>query len=673
MYFTPQQTTRAINIRRDIAPVRYARLFLALLMAASLVSIGLLNAARAATAGDLDPTFSGDGKVTTSFSDGDGISAIAIQPDGKIVAVGGTRGSGVPGVPLQDTDFAVARYNSNGQLDQSFGAGGKVTTNISWLDQATDVVIQPDGKILVAGTTRIDAYSRYSFAFARYNPNGSRDLSFGNGGVLTYSGLIGYGAEAVALLPDGKFVAVGTSVAIGNNQQIDFALVRFNSDGSDDDGSANDSTPGDSFGEFGMASPDILENGGSHATDMVLQPDGKFLVVGYRSDATHSDVLLARYNSDGSLDQSFGTGGVSTGNFPAVFHGSVALQPDGKIVLAGYTGSFDQGNVDFALARYKSDGQPDQSFGTGGKATTDFFGGDDVIVDAVVQPDGKIVAVGVAREPGDDPPNIFGHTYFALARYNSNGRLDPGFGTGGKKTIDFTGKSAQAVAVALQPDGKIVAGGSTATSVEFDSDFAVARFLNDASSIIPHLASLTINSPVASGCGTVTGVVTLDGPAPSGGVYVALSSTNEAASVPTRIKVAAGETTRSFTIKVMAGTSTEAGNIIARLGTSTRAAQLVVKPIGVSSVTLNPNPVEGPDSVTAVVTLSCPAPEGGISVMLSSSNPTVANPILSSITIPEGLQVKSFTVRTSDVPATRTVTIRATANGVSKSAVLMVR
>src|SRR5262250_1448506 len=167
------------------------------------------------------------------------------------------------------------------------------------------------------------------------------------------------------------------------------------------------------------------------------------------------DFALARYNSNGTLDASFGTGGRVTTDFavPNDQAESVAVQPDGRIVVAGAAGRFTNRGFDFALARYNSNGTLDTSFGTSGKVTTDFAGADDVPSEpsaVALQGDGKIVVVGRSRV-GQTPD---GDVYdFALARFNSNGTLDTSFGTSGKVTTDFAGANDVPSSVAVQPDG----------------------------------------------------------------------------------------------------------------------------------------------------------------------------------------------------------------------------
>ena len=233
------------------------------------------------------------------------------------------------------------------------------------------------------------------------------------------------------------------------------------------------------FGIGGKVTTDFAGDS-DEARGVVLQPDGKIVAAGAantegsRDRGSGGDFALARYNPNGALDATFGTGGKVTTDFngddDAAF--GVVLQPDGKIVAAGAAKTSYRGQ-DFALARYNPNGTLDATFGTGGKVTTDFNGDDDAAFGVVLQPDGKIVAAGAAKTSyrGQD---------FALARYNPNGTLDATFGTGGKVTTDFNGDDA-AFGVVLQPDGKIVAAGAANTEGSRDrgsgGDFALARYL----------------------------------------------------------------------------------------------------------------------------------------------------------------------------------------------------
>ncbi len=374
-------------------------------------------------AGSLCLDFGSNGLVTTDFTGSDLANAVVLQSDGKIIAVG----------QASFIAFALARYNSDGSLDSTFGTGGLVTTDFGGTDIAEAAILQPDGKIIAVGRASND------FALARYTSDGSLDSTFGTGGLVT-TDLGGTDiAEAVALQPDGKIIAVGRA---GN----DFALVRYTSDGS------LDST----FGTGGIVTTDF--GGGTDiANAAVLQPDGKIIAVGMSG----SDFALARYNSNGSLDSAFGTGGLVTTDFGGADSANgVALQPDGKIIAVGRASS------DFALARYNSDGSLDSTFGTGGLVTTE-FGGTDFANGVALQPDGKIIAVGRTGSGIN--------TDFGLARYDSDGSLDTTFGAGGLVTTSFgaTGLESANAAV-LQPDGKLIAAGQA--SIGGSSVFALACY-----------------------------------------------------------------------------------------------------------------------------------------------------------------------------------------------------
>jgi uncharacterized delta-60 repeat protein len=416
-----------------------------------------VNSAQAAHPGGLDPSFGTGGKVATSITPGyDELDGMVLQPDGKIVAGGYV-------APTSSTAaFGLARYNRNGSLDTSFGSGGKVTTSVgsgnSWINA---VALQADGKIVGAGRT-VEG-STPVFALARYNPDGSLDTAFGTGGETTTAIGTYATAEDVAVQPDGKIVAAG--FAISGNET--FAVVRYNPNGSLDT----------SFGTGGKVTTGFGPGGYSVAFGCALQPDGKILVAGYAYDGTKYYFALARYNADSSLDTSFGTGGkvlTSIGSGYAVGK-KVKLMPDGKIVVAGYSQRGTMPTNDFTLARYDSNGSLDASFGTGGTVTTTFGADTRSAVNAVlIQKNGKIVAVGWER------PTTGYRDLFAVARYSKNGLLDSTFGTGGKLTTALGTIDDYGDAAVLQPDGKIVAGGATTKTPDYvDSDFGLVRYQGD--------------------------------------------------------------------------------------------------------------------------------------------------------------------------------------------------
>lgn len=408
-------------------------------------------------AGGLDPKFGKGGKVFTHIGFGDRVTSLAFQTDGKIIAAGGSASSGI----FYASDFALVRYNPDGSLDTSFGVGGKVKTDFfNYEDYINAVALQPDGKIVAAGRARDGA--ALFFGIARYNKDGSLDSTFGSGGKVVTS-FFGYGddAHALAIQPDGKLVVAGTAFAAplftGDGPNPTFGLARYNSDGRLDQ----------TFGTAGKVTTDFA----NIITSIAIQPDGKIIAGGNVSNRdTNTDFAVARYNKDGSLDPTFGSGGKAVTDFlhqPDSVAG-LALQPDGKIVVAGsvYTSLLpDNAAEGLGLARYDKDGKLDSSFGSAGKTITQ---GELIGANAVaIQPGGKIIAAGLAFH---SPSNAD----FALVRYNPDGSLDKGFGQGGIVTADFT-PNDQAFALGIQSDGKVVIGGA-AYDAQSGNGFALARY-----------------------------------------------------------------------------------------------------------------------------------------------------------------------------------------------------
>jgi len=415
--------------------------------------------------GDLDPTFGTDGKVLTDFDHSTDIAnAVATQADGKLVVVGATYEDN----DFSDENFAIARYNPDGTLDKTFGVGGKVQTDFPGLAAvASSVVIQPDGKIVVAGGAFLLFTFAGDFKLARYNPDGSLDTSFGDGGIVTTTFPEGSYAFDVALQADGKIVAAGTVFVDfnpGESSNTDFALARYNPDG----------TPDATFGNGGQVSTDFLGLE-DDSFSVLIQPDGKIVAVGSANDpATFYDFAAVRYLNNGTLDTTFGVAGkVHTDfgdqNFDRAR--SAALQPDGRIVAAGFAISQNGGVQNFAVARYTSNGILDTSFGTDGMTQIDFGSCCQSANKVLVQDNGTTIAVGYANTESSDSD-------FLLARLTSDGLPDPTFGAGGKVRTSFGDLNGGANGAFLQPDGKIVAVGFQATGLEQFADFALARYLN---------------------------------------------------------------------------------------------------------------------------------------------------------------------------------------------------
>jgi len=351
--------------------------------------------------GILDPTFGSGGIVSTDVGTSSDIgTSVAIQVDGKIVVAG-------------YTDFSLVRYNIDGSLDDSFGSNGLVTDIFTPVfARAYSLAIQSDGKIVVAGVANIGADFKNGFAVVRFNNDGSLDDSFDSDGIVTTAfDLTGAGkgtaeGHSVAIQSDGKIIIAGYAWYFSENE---FVLARYNTDGSLDSTFSLDGKVVTDFGHEG-------EEGYSVA----IQSDGKIIVAGKTGFSASSDFALIRYNTDGSLDSSFGISGYVTtpiGTAQEVAY-DLEIQSDGKIVAIGsfYNGS----DYEFALVRYRNDGSLDTSFDTGGIVTTDIGIGDDNGKSIAIQSDGKIVVVGWVD-------NGFSHNILAIARYNINGSLDTSF------------------------------------------------------------------------------------------------------------------------------------------------------------------------------------------------------------------------------------------------------
>jgi uncharacterized delta-60 repeat protein/uncharacterized repeat protein (TIGR01451 family) len=420
-----------------------------------------------AAPGDLDPTFSGDGKVLTGFADDDHANDVAVQSDGKIVSVGTSTDESV-----LESRFALTRHHADGTLDTGFGghdgdSPGTVTTAVNNMDtnfqwsEAHAVTLQADGKIVVVGSSWREYENCCWFVVVRYNADGTLDDTFSGDGRV-FADIDGpTEALDVAIDSSGRIVAAGYT---GGHM----AVLRLTGDG----------TPDSTFGGDGTvtanpAGPDLQEGGDGRA--LALQADGK-IVVGGEVGTTRFDFALMRFNTDGSVDTSFDGDGIVRTDFGG-YDGveSLAVQPDGRIVAAG--GSDSRA----ALARYHANGSLDTSFDGDGQVLTPAAGA----ADMALQPDGRIVAAGT------------GGADFSVLRYNTNGSLDSGFGTAGQARADFGGVD-MARGVKLDSTGRIVAAGSGGPN----SDFALARFQGGGSA--PPPPSTTDLSVTKGGTATVS-------------------------------------------------------------------------------------------------------------------------------------------------------------------------
>lgn len=348
--------------------------------------------ARYEAAGSLDATFGGDGRVTTRFARGRQlVNALAIQPDGKIVAVGLLRPTG------EDARWALARYDSDGSLDTSFSGDGKVIADVTnGDDYLEDVTLQVNGKIVVAGGAG-GAGGR--FAVARYNENGTPDPTFsGDGKVLTNLNTGFDYATAVAIQEDTNIIAGGWS-GPATSPDYRFAAVRYNANGTLDG----------TFSGDGKVTTNFTK-GNDYAWDMALEPDGDILLAGAAGGAG-GRFALARYDITGALDTGFGGDGKVITNLAAGSDvaTSVAVLGDGKVVAGGWSGPVTiapwfgpAASDDFrlAVARYDPTGVLDPTFGVNGTVTTNFTKGSDYAWDMGVQGDGKVILVGRAGGGG---------------------------------------------------------------------------------------------------------------------------------------------------------------------------------------------------------------------------------------------------------------------------------
>lgn len=409
----------------------------AAIAALGLATLGLsVGVAVASPAGDLDPSFDGDGRLILPL---DGTPTVTlVQPDGKIVLVGyGNSGN-----------FNVHRLNQDGSLDGSFGGDGTAAADFGGNDSAYAAALQPDGRIVLAGASQTPDAHRG--AVARFDPDGSLDQTFDAGGAdgdgrKLLSGLDS--AAAVLVDPGGRIVLAGQS---GSH----FGILRLNGSG------AHDGT------EFEPAPIEYT----SYAIAAALAPSGRIVLAG-AANAFGSPgwrTAIAVYEPGGALDKTFaGTGKRTLGPGAPSPAEKVLVQPDGKILVAGDSGAAE---TRMLVTRVEAAGTVDASFGAGGTATADFAGQED-LGDAILAPDGRIFLVGVAESI-----SVYA---FAVARLTPGGMLDTRFGDGGLTTVSF-GPPNLGYSGALQPDGKLVVAGLTVVE-GLATRMAVARLLGDPS------------------------------------------------------------------------------------------------------------------------------------------------------------------------------------------------
>jgi uncharacterized delta-60 repeat protein len=363
--------------------------------------------------------------------------------------------------------FSLLHAQKAGTLDQSFGNQGKIVYALP--DNYADCyasALQADGKIIVAGEAGYGEPTG-SFFLRRFNTDGTVDISFGDSGnVISYFGFTEQGIYALAVTSDNKIVAAGFCNDLGLN----ICMARYLPDGSLDN----------TFGKNGVVNSDL--GGWEWARGMVLQPDGKIVITGRVTPSPIGNFMVARYTENGNLDSSFGTNGRTITDMGADEQsGCIALQKDGKIIVGGEQAPNDNTgrNELFALARYTTNGVLDESFGNNGIVLQDFTDYYDVINSIALQGDGKIIAAGQVNGSYD-----YIHEYMAAARFNTDGSLDESFGNNGLVEAKYKPNyPTNGASVLVQPDDKIILGGNDSydggdTLIQ---DFFTERLLPDGS------------------------------------------------------------------------------------------------------------------------------------------------------------------------------------------------
>jgi uncharacterized delta-60 repeat protein len=408
--------------------------------------------AQSAAPGDLDTTFGSGGKVVTGITENeDRPTRVRIQPDGKIVTIGVALESdwGCP------ANSFLVRHNADGTLDNSFGTNGSVVISFGSEEiNFQDFVILPDGNLLVTANKSINCGTRTDLLIYRYTANGALDATFGTNGVITTPLGNETWRQRIVLQPDGKFVVASENF----NGISQVAVVRYNPDGTLDA----------TFGTSGITRTSV---GSFHTVrEILVQTDGKLLVAGGVSYGSRN-IFVLRYDPNGTLDNSFGANGIvqtDIDNLPNDVRG-MALQPDGKIIVS--CGNFSS-NYPFSIlflsssiVRYNASGTLDNTFGANGivriTEPPNQYPGEIAFVLAIQQ-NGKFLTAG-ARNYN-----------FAISRYNSNGTIDTSFGTNGVVITAFENYPGASISsIAPQTDGKILAVGSA------NFDVALARYLGD--------------------------------------------------------------------------------------------------------------------------------------------------------------------------------------------------
>lgn len=405
--------------------------------------------------GILDPNFGNDGKIILNLgATVDLIGAAVLQPDGKIIIAGSTFS---PNSTNSLADFAVVRLNADGGLDSTFGNGGFVTTDFTGgQDGATSVALLPDGKIIAAGyseTPLVLNSRRRASAMARYNSNGSLDASFGTGGKVHSD----FGADyqrisRMLIKSDGKIITFGDASGDNFVTPSRIGLTRYNSDGSIDT----------SFGTNGRFFIRFNEAGrfteGTNLRDAAIQPDGKIIITGHASvlipncvssptvncSALHS--FMFRYTPQMTLDRKFGRRqGKENGNYDQFW--GVSLQSDGRIVIGGYN-----------VKRYWANGRLDSVF------SPIAFSNVNLKIDSIAErQNGRLIGCGTL--------NTSTSSDVAIVLFDEQG------GSIGTDIQNFA-RLEYCNSILVQPDNKILMFGQVGSGVTLNGKIFIVRYLD---------------------------------------------------------------------------------------------------------------------------------------------------------------------------------------------------
>jgi uncharacterized delta-60 repeat protein len=405
-----------------------------------------------------DPGFGNNGILTTTISPKNdyGLRLCVLDDDSFILAGSATTVSG-------DRCFAMAKYSRDGELYTSFADGGIMTEDLGIGDDVINsAIVTEGGKILVTGRThQID----YDIVFARYTATGLVDSSFGINGkvIIDY----GFGDDrGVDIAIEDQNIIIGAFVTSYDSLKH-FSVIKADLNGN----------PVPSFGNGGIVVADTgTEN--SFLTDMQIMDDGKILLVGYcdvedTGNGDNWDIFMIRYNNDGTLDESFGTGGIKQASCLDLedFPYSVSIQSGNKLIVCGSGDTNSDSYI--TLLRFLTNGDIDTTFGESGHVITSIGVYDDA-EPSLVQPDNKIIIGGYTTE---GPGNAY---EFLVARYNPDGKLDSTFGTNGwTKSSNGPNTNQYGFTLAFQSNYDILLAGGTKENDGGFYDFMTVRYIGD--------------------------------------------------------------------------------------------------------------------------------------------------------------------------------------------------